>query len=53
MDIEETVDERTDLVRRITEEVNELVERYGAEHPLLDFLIEQRLEELLRSDQRF
>jgi hypothetical protein len=35
------------LARRVTEAVREVVERYGPEHPLLDELIAQRLEELL------
>ncbi len=37
------------LGRRIADVISELVQRYGAEHPLLDILIEQRLEELLQA----
>ena len=38
-----------DLGRRISDTVNELVERYGPEHPLPDLLIEHRLMEILNS----
>ena len=41
--------EKVRLGRRITDAINELVERYGENHPLLEVLIEQRLEELLRA----
>jgi hypothetical protein len=35
------------LARRIVDAVTDVVEQFGPEHPLLDELIAQRLEELL------
>jgi hypothetical protein len=39
--------DQLELARRIVDAVTDVVEQFGPEHPLLDELIAQRLEELL------